>query len=88
MLKIKLFRTGKRNQPRYRIVVVERRSKLGGRYTDLLGYYHPELNPPDIKLDLNKYSNWLKKGAQPTETVKALFTKAGAAVSSPGSKLS
>lgn len=81
MLKIKLFRYGKRNQPRYRIVVVERRSKRGGKYTELLGTYNPEANPHQVTIDMPKYTNWLKKGAQPTETVAALVKKVDHAAS-------
>lgn len=75
MLKIKLFRFGKKNQPKYRIVVVESRSKCGGRYVDLLGNYDPLTKPSQITLDLKKYQDWLSKGAQPTTTVKQLALK-------------
>lgn len=75
MLKIKLFRYGKRNQPYYRIVVAERRSKRGGSYTDLIGTYNPLTDPPTVTFDTQKYTNWLQKGAQPTPTVKRLALK-------------
>lgn len=75
MLKIKLSRTGKRNQPSYRIIVNEARSKRDGKYTDLLGTYNPLTNPSTIKLDLDKYQAWLEKGAQPTDTVRQLAEK-------------
>ena len=75
MLKIKLFRTGKKNQPLYRIVVAEAKSKRDGKYTDLLGTYNPHQNPSVFDLDVDKYTNWVKKGAQPTETVRKLAKK-------------
>ena len=75
MLKIKLFRTGKKKQPRYRIVVVEARSKRDGKYIELLGTYNPLTQPSEIKLDLEKYQSWVKKGAQPTNTVRSLYQK-------------
>jgi len=75
MLRIKLTRTGKRDQARYRIVVVEGKSKRDGKYTDLLGSYNPEVNPPAFNLDADKYTNWLQKGAQPTDTVRKLAKK-------------
>jgi small subunit ribosomal protein S16 len=75
MLKIKLTRIGKRNQPAYRIIVAEAKSKRDGKYTDLLGTYNPVFNPPQITLDKEKYTDWIKKGAQPTATVKQIFTK-------------
>lgn len=74
MLKIKLFRTGKKDQASYRIVVVEAKSKIGGKYTDLLGTYNPHQDP-GVVLDADKYAAWLKKGAQPTETVRKLAKK-------------
>jgi small subunit ribosomal protein S16 len=75
MLKIRLLRTGKRGQPHYRIVVAERRSKRDGKYSDSLGYYQPKSNPALLKLDVDKYESWLKKGAQPTPTVSYLRSK-------------
>ena len=74
MLKIKLSRIGKKSQPSYRIIVAEARSKRNGKYTDLLGHYNPLTDPPTVTLDLNKYTTWLQKGAQPTPTVKNLYT--------------
>ena len=76
MLKIRLTRTGKKNQPSYRIVVKEARSKRDGKYTELLGYYNPLTDPATIKLDKDRYQSWLKKGAQPTDTVRRLAKKA------------
>lgn len=76
MLKIKLARFGKRNQPHYRIVVNEARSKRDGQYVALLGHYAPTQEPKVLELDLKVYDEWLKKGAQPTETVAALAKRA------------
>lgn len=75
MLKIRLKRTGKKNQPSYQIVVIKARSKRDGKYVDSLGYYNPLTNPATIKLDKKKYQEWVKKGAQPTQTVRHLFNK-------------
>jgi len=75
MLKIKLTRRGKRGQAYYRIVVAEAKSKRDGKYTDLLGTYNPMISDKQITLDITKYQDWLKKGAQPTLTVKSLFEK-------------
>lgn len=72
MLKIKLARFGKRHQPEYRIVVNEARDKRDGAYVALLGTYAPTRNPKVLTLDLKAYDEWLKKGAQPTETVANL----------------
>lgn len=75
MLKIKLSRKGKKNQPFYRIIVAEAKSKRDGKYIDALGYYNPLTKPKIIKINKEAYQEWLKKGAQPTETVKKLFNK-------------
>lgn len=75
MLKIKLQRIGKRDQPQYRIVVAEARSKVSGRYVDLLGNYNPEAKGEQFKINQNKYQEWIKKGAQPTDTVRKLAKK-------------
>jgi len=75
MLKIKLFRFGKKGQPKYRIVVVEARSKRGGKYVDLLGTYNPLAKSLKIKLDNKKYQDWISKGAQPTERIRQLTEK-------------
>ncbi len=76
MLKIKLTRTGKRNQPRYRVVVTEARSKnRGGNAVEVLGHYNP--TDPENRLIINsdQYKVWLEKGAQPTQTVRQLVAK-------------
>ena len=75
MLKIKLSRIGKRGQPFYRIIIAEAKSKRDGKYTDLIGTYNPMINPKEIKIDTKKYNDWIKKGAQPTDTVASLYKK-------------
>lgn len=72
MLKIKLTRLGKKAEPRYRIVVNECRDKRDGQYVAQLGIYQPAETPKRLELDLAAYAEWLKKGAQPTETVAFL----------------
>jgi small subunit ribosomal protein S16 len=72
MLKIKLARFGKKNQPHFRIIVNEARSKRDGQYIALLGHYAPTANPKLLELDLKAYQDWISKGAQPTETVANL----------------
>jgi small subunit ribosomal protein S16 len=75
MLKIKLARFGKRNQPHYRIVVNTDREKRDGKYVALLGHYAPAQSPKILEIDVAAFKEWLKKGAQPTETVAALFKR-------------
>lgn len=76
MLKIKLARFGKRHQPHYRIVVNEARDRRDGKYIALLGHYASSSQPKELVLDLAAYEAWLKKGAQPTDTVAALYKRA------------
>lgn len=76
MLKIKLARTGKKNQPTYRFVVQEAREKRDGRVLETLGYYLPLESPAVIKLTRDRYQYWIGMGAQPTDTVKHLYQKA------------
>ena len=72
MLKIKLARFGKRNQPHYRIVINEARTKRDGKYIALIGHYAPTQTPKMLKIDMKAYKEWIRKGAQPTETVASL----------------
>ena len=70
--------SGKTNKkPFYRVVVADSRSPRDGRFIEEVGYYNPLTEPPVIKIDEEKANKWLANGAQPTDTVKALFKKAG-----------
>ena len=75
MLAIKLRRIGKKHQASFRIVVIEKRSKVDGRYTDNIGWLNP--NNKEFNIKKEKALHWLKNGAQPTDTVHNLFIKAG-----------
>lgn len=75
MLKVKLARFGRKNQPHYRIVVNEARDKRDGSYVALLGHYAPAQSPKLLEINLEEYKGWLAKGAQPTETVAALVKR-------------
>lgn len=75
MLKIKLARFGKRNQPHYRIVVNEARDKRDGSYVESIGHYAPTTTPKLLEIDLDAYKRWLEKGAQPTDTVARLVKR-------------
>ena len=78
MVKIRLRRMGAKKAPVYRIVVAESRSPRDGRVIEEIGTYNPLANPAEIKVDAERAQAWIKTGAQPTETVKALLKKAGA----------
>jgi len=75
MLAIKLKRVGKKGQASFRIIVVEKRRKIFGKFTADLGFWNPRTDKYSIDKDEAKY--WLKVGAQPTATVFNLLVKAG-----------
>jgi len=77
MVKLRLKRMGKINSPFYRIVAVDQRKKRDGAYLEALGHYDPTTDPAIIKVDIETSIKWLNLGAQPTDTVKSLFKKAG-----------
>lgn len=77
MLKIRLRRMGAKKAPFYRIVVADSRSPRDGRFIEEIGTYNPMLEPSEFKVDADKVREWMKNGAQPTETVKTLLKKEG-----------
>ena len=78
MVKIRLRRMGAKKAPFYRIVVADSRYPRDGRFIEEIGTYDPCQNPAAIKIDVDRAQAWIKTGAQPTETVKALLKKANA----------
>lgn len=71
MLKIRLKRLGCKKAPTYRIIVINSTTKREGRPIEELGHYNPKTK--DMKLDKTKATEWISKGAQPTETVAYLL---------------
>ena len=76
MVKIRLQRFGAKKAPFYHIVVADSRSPRDGRIIEQVGTYDPMKNPSEIKLDKEKVAAWIKNGAKPTDSVKALIEKA------------
>lgn len=74
-VKIRLRRMGAKKKPFYRVVVADSRSPRDGRCIEELGYYNPVSEPIELKIDAEKAVKWLNSGAQPTDTVKMLFSK-------------
>lgn len=74
--KIRLQRQGAKKAPFYHIVVADSRSPRDGRIVEKIGTYDPMTDPATIKLDKEKVEYWIKNGAKPTDTVKALIEKA------------
>ena len=76
MLKIRLRRIGAKKAPFYRVVVAESHYARDGRFVEEIGTYNPLVDPEEVKIDLEKANEWIRKGAQPTDTVKAVLKKA------------
>jgi small subunit ribosomal protein S16 len=66
---------GAKHQPSYRIVIADSRSPRDGRYIDQVGFYDPLTNPATIRIDQEKAVDWLRRGAEPTDTVAKLLSK-------------
>ena len=76
MVKIRLQRQGAKKAPFYHIVVADSRRARDGKIIEKIGSYDPMTNPSTIVLDKEKVATWIKNGAKPTDTVKALIEKA------------
>ena len=76
MVKIRLKRVGKKKAPFYHIVVADSRSPRDGKIIEQIGTLDPMTNPATVVLDKEKANEWIKNGAKPTDTVKALIEKA------------
>ena len=74
-VKIRLTRTGRHFDASYRVVVADSRYARDGRIIEQVGFYDPHAN--EVRLDEEKILNWLGKGAQPSDTVRSLLSKAG-----------
>ena len=77
-VKIRLARFGANKKPFYRIVVADAAFPRNGRFIERVGTYDPRKDPPEIILKDDRIAEWIKKGAQPTQTVKQLIKKGGA----------
>ena len=79
MVKLRLQRYGKNKAPFYRVVATDSHNPRDGRFIEIIGTYHPtsKIEGDQLKIDEEKALKWVKNGAQPTDTVKSLFTKLG-----------
>ena len=73
MLRIRLARTGARNQPSYRVVVADSRKPRDGKFVEIIGHYNPREDPPLVVIDEKKAKKWIEMGAQPSEAVKRMI---------------
>ena len=77
MVKIRLRRMGAKKAPFYRVVVGDSRYPRDGKCIEEIGTYDPLTPPATVTVDAEKAQNWIKNGAQPTDTVRSLLKKAG-----------
>ena len=77
MVKIRLRRMGAKKAPFYRIVVADSRYPRDGRFIDEIGTYNPLTDPASVNVNAERAQEWIKKGAQPTDTVRGILKKAG-----------
>src|SRR5437763_7995243 len=76
-VRIRLTRMGKKKEPHYRVVVADQRSPRDGKFIEIIGKYHPLEDPSVIEIDEDRALDWLRKGAQPSESVANLLRKVG-----------
>lgn len=76
-VRIRLKRMGAHKAPFYRLVVSDSRSPRDGRFIEEIGTYNPVVQPAQVNIDEEKALKWLKTGAQASDTVRSLFSKAG-----------
>ena len=72
-VKIRLRRMGAKRAPFYRVVVADSKSPRDGKFIEEIGTFDPMKNPAEVKIDVEKAQQWIKNGAQPTDTAKALL---------------
>ncbi len=75
MISIRLMRLGTKKKPFYRIIAIDSRKPRESKAKDILGYYDPLKEPPEIKVDLERANYWLDRGAQASKTVQSLLNK-------------
>jgi len=75
-VKIRLARHGAKKRPYYRIVVADSRCPRDGKFIEEVGRYNPGTEPAMVQFDLEKVDQWIKNGAQPTDTVASLLKRA------------
>ena len=77
MVKIRLRRMGAKKTPFYRIVVADSRYPRDGRFIEEIGPYNPLAEPAVVNVNADRAQEWIKNGAQPTDTVRGILKKAG-----------
>lgn len=78
MVRIRLQRHGKKRRPFYYLVVADQKAKRDGKFIEKIGTYNPVIQPQEIKVNIERAAYWLKVGAQPSDTARALLSRSGA----------
>lgn len=76
-VKLRLTRMGCKKRPFYRIAAIDSKTRRDGRALEFVGYYNPMTDPVEIKIDEEKISKWMSRGATPSDTVRSLLKQAG-----------
>ena len=76
-VRIRLTRMGAKKRPFYRIIAANSESPRDGKFLEILGYYDPKKDPPEIKVDAQKVKYWLEKGAKLTKAAGAILKREG-----------
>ena len=76
-VKIRLARLGAKKAPFYRVVVADSRAPRDGKFIEVIGTYNPMTDPATISVNNDKAQEWIKKGALPTESARAVLVKSG-----------
>jgi small subunit ribosomal protein S16 len=79
MVRIRLRREGKKGQPTYRIIATEKDNARNGSFLEILGYYNPRTEPATIDVKEDRVYEWIRRGAQPSDSVAQLFRRTGTA---------
>lgn len=80
---MRLARTGAKKQPHYRVVIIEKGRARDGRFVEIVGHYNPRKAPREVWLNRERIEYWLRKGAQPSATVRSLLREPLAAGAPP-----
>lgn len=86
MVKIRLKRIGATKRPKYRLVVQDSRTRRDGSVIEEIGFYDPQANPVELRVDAELAKKWLANGAQPTETALSLLRRAEVVPANPAAK--
>ena len=78
-VRIRLTRTGRKNEPQWRIAVFDSRTRRDGKYLENIGLYDPKAKKADlkVKLDQERYQHWVSKGALPSDSLERLLKHCG-----------